>query len=150
MNKQIVDVRNSAKFYDCRDSEQLSLGTEEEAVEEWLEFWMTPGVDVVALIAKQAPVTVRGYDPEVIDVDREAKSMAESLIERAIEYFDENFGNPDGDTEIAEGAEKVAEEAVRAALVTLYGNMHVWRCEEVSKRVLNATEDRGYDAGASA
>jgi len=131
---------NSAALYDCRESEELHCSTEEEAIEEWVEFWQERDGDTAEVIAKHAPVDLCGYDRESINAEHFAKGIATRLLEEAIEAFDEDYGSPDGDSKIEDGAEEEARSAIHAALTKLYSRMTVWRCHQVSKRTLDAVE----------
>ena len=128
-----------AEYYSCTDSDTLFHGEEEEAVADWLDGWMSPGCDVLAVIRERAPIEVVAYEREVMP-ESFAASVAGHLVEQAIETWGENFGPADDPPDVDDAAIKAAAEAVTAALRTLYATMTVWSCRPVSKRVLSAEE----------
>ena len=128
-----------ADFFSCTDSDTLVHGEEEEAVADWLDGWMSPGCDVLAVIRARSPIEVTAYEREVMP-DRFAPNIAARLVEQAIDEWGEDFGPADDPPDVDVAAVKAAEEAVTATLRALYATMTVWRCRQVSKRLLSAEE----------
>ncbi len=128
-----------AEYYSCTDSDTLVHGDEAEAVADWLDGWMSPGCDVLAVIRARSPIEVIAYEREVMP-DNFASNVAARLVESAIEDWGEDFGPADDAPDVDDAAIKAAEEAVTAALRALYATMTVWRCAQVSKHLLSAEE----------
>ena len=127
-------------YFDCGDAERLQHEDVEDAVEEWVEMWLSPGCDVAAEIRAHAPVTVTEYQRAVVD-DGFALGVAGALLERAAESFGEEFGDPDGDDDgIGEDEQAQLLPAMVAVVRRLYDSARVWNCEKIGERVLGAEE----------
>jgi len=136
-----VDAFDSAEFYDCFDSESLTHGTPEEAVEAWVDFWMDRDADITAVIREHAPCTVTAYRAEEIG-EKWIQGLAESLLKRTEESLVEYFGNPnDYDDECISDADlKACLPAMVCAVQRVVSHFHVRRCEPVATRTLNADQ----------
>lgn len=134
------EFETSHDFFDCRDSEVLSHETVEEAIEEYLDGFMTRDCDVAKLIAEHTPLEVRGFDRKPLDHGF-ADQSAGWLLESALEQFEEEYGG--GDYPLIEETDQAAvaaKEQIAAALRILHASVSVWQCEENAKREYSTEE----------
>lgn len=127
----------SPTFYDCRDSEQLSHESPEDAILEYIDTLAEPSKPVEDTIRELGSITVTAYRRVKVGDDW-IEMQARRLAERLGEEFSERFGDPDGD----DCDEQIAESwrdfvpAVRAAI----GKARVWSCEPCGKHVYSVNE----------
>jgi hypothetical protein len=135
----------NALYFDCRDAEEYTHSSPEEALEEYFDLHYDKDVPIIDLIAKHAPITMTGYDREPVS-EAWMQGTAESLHESLEEIFGEEFGDPDGQwlqhreraDDNGAGAKVRATliDAVRAAVAS----WDVWRCVAVGKKEYSAEE----------
>lgn len=134
-----ADPFDNAEYYDCLDSDTLCHTSPEEAVEDWLDHWMEPGCDVRKIIeAHECEITA--YRREQV-TEKWIQSMAEVLLDRAAEDFQEDFGDPHGEHQVlSDEVLKDCQPAMVAVVQKLVADGNVWRCERVASRVLDEDE----------
>lgn len=130
-------MAKTAVFWSCLDPEQLSLESPEEAI---VERFDREDMDPLAVIlAKRCPLTVKGYAPVDLDFD-----WVESLSERAVEMFEESindeYGDPDGDSQIDTPKREALDVAIKAAFRAAVEGMRPWSCEVVETREYTAEQ----------
>jgi len=131
---------DGADFYDCGDSESLRDESPEEAIEKHLEYFLTPGCDVAAVIRKHSPIKVTAYARCAVDEAWLARRLT-SIEDVVAEQFSEDYGDPDGgDDGLTPDVFDAARATLRAWLVEVVGKASVWHCEEVGLREYAADE----------
>jgi hypothetical protein len=135
------DPFDAADYYTCTDPEVLHAESPEEAIQEHLEMWMSPGCDTVATIAGHCPLTVRAFARMKVAphwIARQAKLMLDTACEQWSEEYggdDGNYDNEPSPTEIA----ACLPDAV-ALLTKLYADSVPYQCEVSAERVYSAAE----------
>ena len=131
---------DNADFYDCRDSEEYTHESPEEALEELIDIYLSPKCDVEAEIRKLGPIKVSGYT-RVTLAETWAVGMSESLAEQVAENFSEEHGDPNGDDdglskEVLAKAAQDFEPVVRE----LIAHATVWFCDDCGERTYSVEE----------
>lgn len=113
-------------FYACSEmTERLSCMDPDEAIEEYLD-----GCGPLP-----ESVTVYGWLRRKVG-ETERKWLKDSLLERALECLDEEYGDPDNPTDPTDEMEK-AEAAFIEVVLAEYKS---WACERVSEAKVNVRE----------
>ena len=128
-------------LYDCRDSEELFCGSPEEALEEYIDIFLTKDCDVSAVIREYAPIKVTAWNRMEVGDDW-VKRIAERAQEEAAEAFAEEFGDPNGDAvdAIGDGVLTRTAPLFEAAVRALVSEGSVWGCERAGEVMLSAEE----------
>ncbi len=132
------DAFDNAELYDCCDSEALTHTTPEEAVEAWLDGWMEPGCDVLAVIRERGECEITAYRHETVDA-QDIDSIANGLLDDLSDWFSRTLGNPNG-SDSDDEARKGSLPFMRQAVQEFVAASRVWRCERVATRTLEADE----------
>jgi acyl carrier protein phosphodiesterase len=129
----------AGEFYDCCDSEGLEHESPEEAVEEFLDAFMTPGCDVAAVIRKRAPVRIVAFRKRAL-AEEWLKRVARRCLDDAGEQFAEEYGDPED--MVSDGLDLAAHsdalQGMVAALRGLFKHARAFQCEEVGRAYLAA------------
>lgn len=131
-----------ADFYDCRDSDRYTHHTPAEAVEEYLEMFMTLECDTSVMLTEHAPVTITAYRRNTIPM-RWLEQQAGNLLEQLAEAYAEaeEWPDPDGsDNGLGKAAELDAQPAMLAAVQKFMAHAKVWSCSKIGEVILNADE----------
>lgn len=134
---KVADRFDAAEYFDCRESEEYSHSTPDEALEEYFECFYEKGVPILDLIDKHAPIEMLAFDREKVTkgwID----SLADELLERAREQFAEDYGDHDGDFTKSTDQDDEIRGDLCAAINRVVASASVWRCEEVAKRTYSA------------
>lgn len=128
-------------FYDCRGSERLTHESPEDAIEEWIDLWLSPGCDTSAMIREHSPVKLsvfRRMSQDETWIERRARNALACLAEE----FSEEYGDPDGylDDGLGLEAQKECLPAVVQAFRAFLAHGTSWGCEVVATVVLDAAE----------
>lgn len=126
------------EFYTCRDPDQLSLSTPEEAIEENLDGWLPDG-DAAKAILGHGPITVTGYSPCTVP-DGVVKTLAQTALELIDERLGEDFGDPDGGSMFSKEQTEAAVALLLPAVRKVCDNANVWACEKVATRTYSPEE----------
>ncbi len=121
-----------ADFYDCGYAERLSHKSVEEALEEFVDGWLSPDCDVVKILHEDVgEVTVqcfkRGVIPEKVK-EHLTKYMLDQLDEW---YANEEYADPDGGGRNV-AAMEAAVKPMRAAVDAYLGATEVWSCDQTA------------------
>ena len=126
------DGYNSADFYDCLDAEELQHTDPDDAVSEYLDSLLEPGLTREAARARMPDtITVTAHLRRVVsDVDRQ--HVAQWALEDALEWLDEvdNYGKGDNATRPTKGMLAAAQAFVEAPVV----EYTPWQCERIAER----------------
>jgi len=120
------------EFYSCTDGERLEYESPEEAIESWVDGWLSPGCDTAKIVHETLPVTTVGCYKRSVIPDKWKVDLVERLLDELDERFaDSDFADPDGapDNEAKTAAAKAMREAVDAYL----DKAGVWACEQVAE-----------------
>jgi hypothetical protein len=119
---------NQAKYWSCNEYEELLTETSiDDAVQQF--------VDNAAENEIPNMLTVYGFNP--VKINKNIKDVfGLSALENMVERLDEDFGNPDDDSELTEEM-KVAAKDFSEKIIDLY---HVFRCEQVDEVEINMVE----------
>jgi hypothetical protein len=132
----------NALYFDCREAEEYTHSSPEEALEEYFDLHYDKDVPIIDLIAKHAPITMTGYDREPVS-EAWMQGTAESLHESLEEIFGDEFGDPDGQW-LQQRERDGAGEKIRRALIdavrVAVASWDVWRCVAVGKKEYSAEE----------
>lgn len=116
-----------AEYWDCNQSERLSYDDPIEALEYYVDCYLSADCDVEAEILKMPAPTLEAYARNVIS-EEEIRTAAQHAFENVCEGFSEEYGDPDGDADIDWKKHFPAFEAVVKAA---YMDAKVWRCDSV-------------------
>lgn len=137
------DAFDKAKFYTARETETLTCETVEEALTEWVEMRVSVGMtdeQVEKLVRDHGPITVEAFQPRKVD-DAWIRIEAQRVLENFIERFCEEFGDPDGSTDV-DGTRVIRDPKIEARAVELLrvivDGTGVWQCVEVGRREYDA------------
>lgn len=134
----MTDGFENADYYDCTGSEVLEHVTILDALEAYLDDFLSPHCNTAAIILDHAPYKVTAHQRKTVD-DAWIRSTAEVLLEEASEAFDQEFGDPDGNSEVP-GPSEEATLALIQVLKAYYKGYRVWQCEESGSQVFTAHE----------
>lgn len=127
-------------FWTCKeDAEQLDCSDEDEAIEEYLDFSLHPNMTAAqAMAALPKTVEVYGYTRDEGPDEKEKNSWALGLTEQLLEWIDDEYGDPDGETDNENEPEvkNIAREMVDKALE----NYTIWRCHKVCTKTVDVEE----------
>lgn len=124
------------EYYDCRDNERLTHDSHADAVLEVVEFHHDPSRPMEAVIRDMGDVCVKSYARRKVS-DAWFKRTAADLVEQAEEAFDEEYGDPDGDSRCDIAAKKGAIEAV---LRVAFADVTVWQCRVIGEVQLDVDD----------
>lgn len=124
------------EYYDCRDNERLTHDSHADAVLDVVEFHHDPARTTEAVIRGMGDVCVKAYARRKVS-DAWFKRTAADLVEQAEEAFDEEYGDPDGDSSCDIGAKKGEIEAV---LRSAFADVTVWQCRVIGEVRLDADD----------
>jgi hypothetical protein len=129
-------------FYTCIDGgdEHLTHTDPAEAVEYYLDGFLSARFDVRAAIAQACPLTLTAYKRDEVCVNELAGTMAARLSEEAAETWNDEHGGPDGQMSLDERAVKAFETAVRLLLASLYASGASWNCSPCGSVELSADD----------
>lgn len=132
---ELADAFANAEIYGVVGHDHTySCSTVEEALESYLEYFMSPGCNPLDVIDDKCPVEVEAYERKAPDA-RWVRNEAERLWEMLQEDWDEEFGDCETGTDWT-GSE--AMETFAKAILEEVGRFAttqpVWQCEEVAKR----------------
>ena len=137
---QKTDPFDSAEYYDCQESEVLSIESPEEAIEQQIDGWLSPTCDVEEEIRRLCPITVLAFSRRQVPASF-AVSLAGQCFDRIAELFSEEYGDPDGGND---GFDKATTVAICAELLPVVRNAlaraTVWPCEKVAERSYDAEQ----------
>lgn len=131
---------DDAAFYSCREPDELSLESPEEALAQFFEDHWAPGKTWRDSIREHAPVTVTGYELDTVHSSW-AQYRAERAIEEMTEDFLDEYGDPNGNHNAW----------TKAQLDEIYGDLlnvfteaassaTVWRCSPCGEREYSGQE----------
>jgi len=127
---------DTATYYDCVDSEEYSHETPEDAIEAYLDGFMTPNCDAEKTIretlAGSEHLTVKAYNRDEAQ-PKWADAVARQLVERANDAWTEEYGDPDGDGFGAQATRYLGEEFAKA-LRWVIAREQVWACTKCDER----------------
>lgn len=134
-----TDPWDMADYYDCNcDRERLTLASPEEAIEQYLDGFMSPGCDVLKVIAMNTPLEVTAFVRKTVD-PKDAQLWAARIADQVNEWWlDEEYGDPDGDMDGPGDLE--FQNAVTAALEAAMKRTEIWACETVGERLFSEEE----------
>jgi len=141
-NTVVVDPFFSAKFYDCKESEQLSHDSAEGAIVDFFEEYKEVGDALVAEVDERCPLEVSAYNHIAI-TDEMLLDCAEDGLEAAAESLSnyEELWDPDGDgLEITKEQLKAVAPKMVEILRELFSGVKVWGCEVVATREYSTEE----------
>jgi hypothetical protein len=123
-----------ADYYDCRESEELTSETLQEALEDFIDGNLSPPSNVTEEIRKLCPIEVVAYSRKEI-TEHFVRNVAEECYARLAELFHEEYGEPESDYGgfDKESGEEIMRDflpAVRKAAA----RGTVWQCDKVGKR----------------
>jgi hypothetical protein len=123
------DPFDTAKFFDCNESEELSHEEPEEAILELTEYCK---LEEIAEEFSEG-LTVDAYAPKPL-TDADISRHADHLAEITMEWWHDcdSFGSPDGD--YAAGELDLVRSELHKALTKALPQFHIWACEQVAKR----------------
>lgn len=131
----MANAFDSADFYDCKGVERFDFLRLDECIEDYVDGLCAPGCDVAERIQASGTLTVSAHG--IIGVTAEsAKLSAQSLLEMAQEHWDEEFGDPEGDSADFSGFLPRLE----ALVIEMWNSEKPWRCEKVASREFSADE----------
>lgn len=112
------------EFWGYEDDELLTAGDLNECIEDKLD----------AMHPEPWPetITLCGFVPKTV----KAGPWAEDILERTLEWIDDNYGPPDDYTVVTTRMQQAAKE-FEAAILSEY---FVWRCEKVCEETVNCQE----------
>ncbi len=140
VTREIVasDPFDSCDYYDTDEStDSLTHDRPNGAIEYHFDELHEKGVSILECIAKRGPVTVYGFDRQVVS-DEEIESYARRAAETVAEAFDEEYGDPH-DTVHAVNIHDLAD-ALLPAIKEQIGKTTVYSCERVAERVYSPAE----------
>jgi hypothetical protein len=132
---------DAAKYYTCRDTDELTHTEDSGALNEALEeAWENgDGDSYRQALERIAPITVEAYSPIEV-TDKDLAALAERVADyEVVEWFDEHYGNPDSPLELDQDSRRELVSALADAL-RVVKRWHVWRCEQVASREYSAEE----------
>lgn len=128
-----------ADYYACEDSDQLEHDTEEEAIERYLDSYMSPTCDVAAIIAEHCPLTVQAWTRKVIPPSV-AGYLADRLADELNEWWsDEDYRDPDGDRRDGPGDKKFIHD-ITPLLSSALERVQVWTCDRTGTKTYELDE----------
>jgi hypothetical protein len=125
-----------ADLYGVNHPESLSRDTPEEALEEYIEWYLEPG-DVTHQIMELGSVEVTAYNHAPIDASRMARSVAKLLAETAASEWDDEFGGERDEDQLSTKDVEEFEQAAYVALKKLYESRQPFVVIEVSGSALS-------------
>jgi hypothetical protein len=130
-------------FWSCDDgAETLSCTELEEAVEEYVDGFLSPGCDTEAILReKVSPLTIYGYTRVEVR-DRDLDNLAEWLSERLAELVEEDeWGDPNGNYRVIND-EGAAAFTARFAAVLREERARIvpWTCEVTTEVEIEGDE----------
>ncbi len=129
-----------ALFWDCRDAENLTHSSPEEAIEEYLDYLYEKDVSLLDQIKKICPLKVTGYAREEITPEF-ISGMAHRFAEKFTEEIEEEYGDPEGDHPmLSPEDEKSLPVAFQLAFSQILAKATVWRCKVVETKTFTAEE----------
>lgn len=138
----------TATYFDCSDdTERLSHETIEEAISALIDG--QPGTPLEA-VAAVCPLKVHAFIRT--SASGWARLKARQIIDEIAEDWDEEFGDPDGDSDgITVESAKVGEAELEATIEKMLVGTSVFQCEPCGSRVYTAAEVeammRGHEPG---
>lgn len=134
-----LKLHSGAAYFACNDPEQLSHGSPEEAVIDYVEGWWGGEGDFKEFWEREGiAVTVKAYERMVI-TPQDKQNWAEAAFDHIRDAASDEYGYPDGDWGPTWGEWK-------ERMVVLVGEMFEkhkpWGCEDVSSYEL--TKDEVY------
>ena len=130
---------DAADIYGLEDDEELSCGSPEDVIAETLEGLAEINCDMAALIARHSPITVVAYERDTVP-ERYAETEALIAVEALVERFDDEYGAPDGGSDIADDVLRAMQEHVAKAVRLMVDAVPVWNCSKVASRTYGAAE----------
>ncbi len=130
------------EFYSCTDEEHLTCQCPEEALEQFLDGYLSPECDVAAVIREIGEVTVKAYQPVVLS-EESIGALALQLVERARDQWREKCGDPDGDVDLEPGPLAETEKQISAILTELFATQTPWSCEQCGEVTLTPEQVDG-------
>lgn len=128
---------DDADWYDCLDRETFTHESPEEAIEERLDLYATPGCDMQALVREHSPLVVNAHARDKV-TEQWLQSMAIHLADALIEAWEEDFGDPDGGgTEINQ---KLLVARLEPVVREVVSNARVWQCSPCGSHAYLAEE----------
>jgi hypothetical protein len=128
-------AKKEPEFWDCQDSEVLDHTDKDDAIEYFLDGWLS-GKMTKDEVLKALPETteVKGYAKMKVNYRESWLSPLEDVLER----LDEEYGDPSGgDYSKPTDRMKAAEKEFLKVIVEEY---EPWMCEEVCKEEINTLE----------
>lgn len=133
---------DDAMFWDCSDPEQLTHDNIEDAVEYYIDGFLSPGCDVEKVLREDlGGLTVNGYTrAEVTDkfLDSQAEHLAEVFWEQ---IHEDEWGDPNGNHEnITPEGRRLLKERLGQVLREVRPYIEPWACEVTTKVVMDEDE----------
>lgn len=138
-----TDAFDGCDYYDCADPEDLTWTEPAEAIESFIDGFLSPNMtteEIRAAVEKHCPLVVTGYKRRPVgDADRQSYVFA--LSEHLLEAYDDEYGDPNGNVEsIDEDDFGAVAVLLRAAVDKFCDAAQVWACDKVAQREYTADE----------
>lgn len=125
---EVFEGLPAADYYDCRDVEELSFESPDEALEYYVDSWCDPQTPIVESIRQLGSVTMTAYERMSVD-----HRLVYRAVDHVLQFLDDetaDLSNPDSDDGIfTPDQQKV--DALTAAIGAIVKDAHVWGCQSV-------------------
>jgi hypothetical protein len=128
----------NADWYDARNQDHLQHDSYQEEIEALVDSHCEPGCDVREVIAKLGEVTVRAFDKQGV-TDKWIEDEAATLVEYAMEHFDEVYGGEDP-SELSTEEQAHFQSRMQAVVGDIVAKLTVYPCDEVASRTFSPEE----------
>ena len=130
-------MESKIAFWECGDPEELSNTELDEAVEYYLDGFLFD--DLVNLINKRETITVTGYARLTID-EETIRYFARSMLDDCLERLDDEYGDPNGWTEVTEEMKQFMELYAVPFVRQIIKRYNIWRCDPVCEEKINVLD----------
>lgn len=120
-------------YYSCTDEEYLTHTSPEEAVADYLEGWDGDC---------PFPVEVFVYKRTPVDAATTAKGLAARAAQDAVEFWDINYGGPDGEMRVSMAEEEDLCRKLQAVLEPFLAERTPWTCDRIAAVTLEEIDVR--------
>jgi len=136
----MADNYENAYYYDCRESEDLSHSSPEEAIEELIDQAYEKDKPIEQTIADCCPIEMVGYVRKKIDL-RHGEHYVDNMLESLEEEWGEEYGDFDGDVMPWKKEQRVTVTKEFYSLMEKHlKDAHIWQCDPCGKREYSEDE----------
>jgi hypothetical protein len=135
----MADDFDTCDFYDCRDAENLTHTSPEEALDAFVDAMCVPNSPILPQLQALGDVTVTGFRPSKVDPTWVTRAQR-ALVEHLLEMWDEEYGHSENQTLVPVAVDALLISAAETLVGVVTTCLEPWACKAVATRTYTNDE----------